>query len=220
MKQNYLKTNYAHRPQNTVYDTQLVQHLLAHMQNAPKSGKVLDLACGTGGFAPVWRGLGYEYSGVDIDNEAPEKQIARCNIGSETLPFADNSFELIFFKMGIEHLTLDEIGHCLKEIKRVLKPNGAVLILTPDWQWMYQIFYMEFTHQTPFMPSSMRTAIEMAGLKCEASESVIQLPITWKYPALKLVCGVVYLLYPWLHRYKFIRYSKERIVFGLGVKTA
>lgn len=220
MKQNYLKTNYAHRPQNSVYDTKLVTHLLDHIPERPRSGKVLDLACGTGGFASVFRGLGFEYTGVDIDNHAPESQIFRANIGSDTLPFADNSFEIIFFKMAIEHLNLVEIGHCLKEVKRVLKPGGAVLILTPDWQWMYQIFYMEFTHQTPFMPSSMRTAIEMSGLHCETSQSLIQLPITWKWPQLRIICGVAYLLYPWLHRYKCIRYSKERVVFGLGIKTA
>ncbi len=218
MKANYLKVNYSARGQNTDYDAQLIRYLLSHAEPRPDGGSVLDVACGTGGFRETFQKQGFTYFGIDIDNTQPENSIARCDIGHQPFPFSDDRFDVVFFKMGIEHLSLQEISHCLSEIRRVLKPQGAALILTPDWRWMYKIFYDEYTHQTPFTPSSLRTALEMNGLKCRLSHSLLQLPIVWEKPWMAYVCDVAHLLYPWYSRHKFIKYSKERIVFALAGK--
>jgi ubiquinone/menaquinone biosynthesis C-methylase UbiE len=222
MKQNYLDVNYSSRRQNRKYDQKLVSHLLQEASRealAINGGKVLDLACGTGGFRDTFQGLGFVYFGADIDNYNPEMNIVKLDIGSQFFPYADSSFELVFFKMGIEHLTLGEIAHCLSEIKRVLKPQGAVMVLTPNWEWMYKVFYNEYTHQTPFAPESMRSALEMNGLSCSLSVSFIQLPMVWKYSWLQALCNVAQIFYPIAKQCKFVRYSRERIVFGLATKT-
>lgn len=52
------------------------------------------------------------------------------DLESDRFPFADNSFDMVLFLEIIEHLIMDPI-FTLKEIARVLKPDG-ILVLTTD----------------------------------------------------------------------------------------
>ena len=47
------------------------------------------------------------------------------------LPFADNSFDLVLSSEVIEHILEPE--HFVQEIARVLKPDGYLLLTTPNW---------------------------------------------------------------------------------------
>ena len=219
MKQNYLKVNYTTRPKATPYDYKLVEHVLGYINPLPSGSTVLDLACGIDGFSEIFQKRGFTYTGVDIDNYQPDLNIFKVDIGNERFPFNDENFDIVFFKMAIEHLTIAEIGRCLSEIRRVLKPGAAVFIITPDWTWTYKIFYSEYTHQTPFTPLSLKTAMEMNGLECVLSQSTVQLPIVWQYPVLKIVCAVAQLFYPLFPKTKFIKFSRDRMVLGVGLKN-
>jgi ubiquinone/menaquinone biosynthesis C-methylase UbiE len=44
-----------------------------------------------------------------------------------SFPYPDNSFDVIFSFSVFTHMQIEEIAHYLKEIKRVLKPNGKSL---------------------------------------------------------------------------------------------
>jgi len=65
-------------------------------------------------------------------NKAKEKgiKVSICDINSDELPYEDNFFDCITFIDVIEHLI--EPYHILKEIKRVLKPNGVFIIGTAN----------------------------------------------------------------------------------------
>ncbi len=53
------------------------------------------------------------------------------NIESERFPFEDSSFDVVIFCEIIEHLLMDS-ATVLREIKRVLKPNGKLVLSTPN----------------------------------------------------------------------------------------
>lgn len=60
------------------------------------------------------------------------------------LPFADNSFDKVFSSLVFHQLDRETKLHCLKELHRVLKPNGKMII--GDWgraksSWMRFSFY-------------------------------------------------------------------------------
>lgn len=218
-KINYLSTNYEHKKKSNPYDFQLIDYILK-LGNIPSNTNVLDLACGTGSFKNVFESFKIPYSGADIDNEDASKNIFRCDIANESLPFNNDSFGLVFFKMGIEHLTIREISHCLSEALRVLSPKGHLVIITPDWEWTYKFFYEEYTHQTPFTSSSLTTALRMAKYKVEYCETLIQLPIVWKFPILKFVTRIACFLYPITKKNnKFIKFSQERALLAIARKT-
>lgn len=53
------------------------------------------------------------------------------NIETDTFPFPDNEFDIVIFAEIIEHL-LNDPCNVLREIKRVLKPHGALILTTPN----------------------------------------------------------------------------------------
>src|SRR5690242_1820088 len=73
-------------------------------------GELLDIGCSTGDWASYWASQGWRCAGIDIDREHVE--IARrrgidakyCDLNRDLLPFADQSFDLIFAGEVIEHL--------------------------------------------------------------------------------------------------------------------
>jgi SAM-dependent methyltransferase len=81
---------------------------------------------------------GYRVTGCDI---APERysstirssglNVVKCNIETERLPFADASFDAAIFNELFEHLRINPI-HTLRELLRVIKPNGTVTLSTPN----------------------------------------------------------------------------------------
>jgi 2-polyprenyl-3-methyl-5-hydroxy-6-metoxy-1,4-benzoquinol methylase len=77
--------------------------------------------------------------GVDIDQTAVDyckKHITAPNVdvlkiaGDYSLPFRDNSFDVIVTFQVIEHVS--EVLEYLKSLKRVLKPRGTLLLSTPN----------------------------------------------------------------------------------------
>jgi SAM-dependent methyltransferase len=84
------------------------------------------------------RELGYNLSAVDISPErfagpiaALGLDITRCDVEIEPVPFAAETFDAVLFNELFEHLRIDPI-FTLAEARRVLKPNGSLLLSTPN----------------------------------------------------------------------------------------
>jgi len=102
--------------------------------------KVLDVASGEG-YGSAWlANTASEVIGVDIAEEAVahanEKYSNVANnvrfirSSATALTFGDNSFDVVVSFETIEHLA--DHANMLSEIKRVLKPDGLLIISTPD----------------------------------------------------------------------------------------
>ena len=93
--------------------------------------RLLDLGCGTGHHLLWARDRGYAVAGTD-GSEAMLAEARRLNPSSELrrapadgLPFPDASFDAV---LCIEVLRyLPDIGPCIREMRRVLKPGGLCL---------------------------------------------------------------------------------------------
>lgn len=98
-----------------------------------KSGdKILDVGVGLGRLLSKIE-LKVEKYGVDISNaylvEAKDKGINVCLSKIEELPYFDNTFDVIVTTDVLEHVF--DLNQCVKEIKRVLKPNGYLIVRVP-----------------------------------------------------------------------------------------
>lgn len=99
---------------------------------------VLDIACGDGYGSAMLARHAAQVTGVDIDTPTVErargKYVAdnlRFLQGSATdIPLDDDSVDLVVSFETIEHLT--EQDRMLYEIRRVLRPEGFLLISSPD----------------------------------------------------------------------------------------
>jgi SAM-dependent methyltransferase len=97
-------------------------------------GEVLDVACGTGYGAQLLKPHA-RVSGVDRDEEAVK--LARSRVGGTFLvgevppiPFSDNAFDFVVCFETVEHISHDD--EFIREIGRVLRPGGQLLISTPN----------------------------------------------------------------------------------------
>lgn len=95
---------------------------------------ILDVGCGPAPLAPLVLERGARYFGVDIVQpmltrarlREPRTRLVRANF---SLPFLDASFDVIVALGFVEYLP--DIGAALAEMRRVVRPQGTVLVSTP-----------------------------------------------------------------------------------------
>jgi demethylmenaquinone methyltransferase/2-methoxy-6-polyprenyl-1,4-benzoquinol methylase len=123
--------------------------------------KILDVATGTADVAIMTTGIldPEKITGIDISDgmleigrekikkKGLEKTIELLNGDSETINFADNSFDAVTVAFGVRNFQNLEKG--LSEIKRVLKPGGKLVVLEfsqPKTFGVTQVYnvYMKF----------------------------------------------------------------------------
>lgn len=121
--------------------------------NAKAESIALDLCCGSGDLTFLLRQQVNRGKVIGIDFSPQLLNIARIkaeNKGYEdiewiegdvlNLPFTDNTFDCITMGYGLRNVK--DIPTCLKEIKRVLKPNGKAAILDfhqPSSHWVANV---------------------------------------------------------------------------------
>jgi SAM-dependent methyltransferase len=107
----------------------------------PRSGeKILNFGFGTGqNLVRIKRKApGAELYGIEIDpkvKEIAERKLAAAGENAElqlydgvTFPFEDGSFDKVFSSLVFHHLNAETKRNSLRELRRVLKPGGELLI--------------------------------------------------------------------------------------------
>jgi len=116
--------------------------------------KILDLGCGQDYFSKTCQKYGYHAEGIDIEKSDFEK---------DKLPYKNETFNVIHFNAVIEHIKNPD--NIMKEIKRILKPKGIVIINTPNWALDFKNFYNDPSHQKPYTTEGLKTLMRMYGFK-------------------------------------------------------
>ena len=87
--------------------------------------KYLNLACGSIVVnSDEW---------INCDFSPLNNQIKQVNL-LEELPFQSNSFDLIYSSHFIEHISFDNLKSFLSECNRILKKNGTIRLVLPDFE--------------------------------------------------------------------------------------
>ena len=140
-----------------------------------KKGKLFDIGCGYGFFLQEMNIRGWQVSGLEISKTG--RQFARNTMDLtvfseplEHLSLPNNAFDVVTLFYVIEHV-LDPLL-LLKEINRILKSNGLVLIRWPHTTPIVKILgplskkldlYHTPFHLYDFSPNTMASFLAYAG---------------------------------------------------------
>lgn len=106
--------------------------------------KAVDVGCGSGFYTDLCRNIGNQIVGIDITSQvyaARERSLNVCQGNVEVLPFPKEIFSLALSIEVVEHLLQPEL--MIKEICRVLKPGGTLIITTPNYgYWALRLLYL------------------------------------------------------------------------------
>jgi ubiquinone/menaquinone biosynthesis C-methylase UbiE len=117
--------------------------LLVSEVNPQKGEKILEFGFGTGSNLLLVKkqNPNIDLIGLDIDPKVKDitaYKLAKNNLNiplnlydGGVFPYADNQFDKVYSCLVFHQLDADTKLNCLKEINRVLKPNGILIIA--DW---------------------------------------------------------------------------------------
>ena len=79
-------------------------------------------------------GTVYKEGWINIDNNSDDniKKLDFMWDLRKPLPFPENSVDFVYNEHFLEHLTADEGGGLIKNLMKILKPNGVLRIAMPD----------------------------------------------------------------------------------------
>jgi len=105
------------------------------------SAKLLDIGCGNGDFIWLAQKRGWSVQGIELSQTAVNFAVQMRNLdvklgAPDQLPFAENSYDVVTLLDVLEHLS--NPAKVLKEIYRVLKPEGTLIVQVPNTP--FQIF--------------------------------------------------------------------------------
>ena len=99
----------------------------------PAKGSILDIGAGTGDFLSFVQQEGWQALGVEPSEKA--KAIAKkkgVSFVANTIELENNSFDVISMWHVLEHVP--DLDSQIKELKRLLKPNGTLIIAVPNFK--------------------------------------------------------------------------------------
>ena len=136
----------------------------------PPDARVVDLGAGLCEFVNHIRAR--EKWAVDLDPDltlrvAPGVR-ARCGPAHDLGWLDTGSIDVVFASNVFEHFaSKDELVTALREIRRVLRPGGRLLVLGPNIRYASRVYWDFFDHHLALSDRSMAEALETNGFTLE-----------------------------------------------------
>jgi len=154
---------------------------------------VLDIGCGEGLMLELLHEAGVRAVGIDID---ADKVTAVCSKGLEAINIQPNEylrdkkgeFDGIFLRHLIEHFDGPEGVHLLYLCRKALRPNGVIVVVTPNYKSSdvaMQQFWLDVTHRRPYpLPLLLHifATLGIAVVRCEVREMGLDLVVVGQVP--------------------------------------
>lgn len=134
-----------------------------------RDARILDLGCGYGEFLYFLQRHGYtNASGVDLSGRQLEVAhtlgVWNLQLGEATAVLAESRGEFDFISAidVLEHIPKNQVLGLLGQVYSALRPGGRFVCQVPNLAAFYSpLFYMDFSHETPFTAPSLKQALEL-----------------------------------------------------------
>ena len=157
-----------HRARRSIIDV-LLRNALTGTDN-----RILDVGAGTGATSLALRKHG-NVLGIDLSPEAMQiardRGLAVARMDATALALPDASFDVVVALDVLEHLEDD--AACLRELVRVLRPGGVLLVTVPAYKWLWSSHDVANHHFRRYRRRSLRRLLEGGGLHIEVCSYVM-----------------------------------------------
>lgn len=131
--------------------------------------RILDVGCGTGANLEMLSRFGAP-EGVDVSADAlafcRARGLTDLNEGTaENLPYPDQTFDLVTGLDLVEHLDSDVAG--LREMHRVLRPGGRILLFVPAFMFLWGVQDDISHHRRRYTLKELKRVVTEAGFTVE-----------------------------------------------------
>ena len=133
---------------------------------------VLDIGCGRGEFIELLLSEGIPTSGIDLDSDMVKHcqskgyKVSKVDALEYLNGVQENTYDGIFMAQVIEHMAYDEYVPLLRQMFRVLKPGGVVIVETIYAQTVVAVsnaYYLDPTHKNLVHPELLRFIMKEIG---------------------------------------------------------
>jgi SAM-dependent methyltransferase len=139
-------------------------------ERATETSRILDYGCGAGELVRDLRAKGLDaygcdvfYDGGDFSSTLSAMPASLRRMEGDRIPFPDAYFDVLISNQVIEHVP--DLGACIAETARVLKPGGVALHVFPDaWAWHEGHANIPFLHWFPRNGLRVHYAVLMSYL--------------------------------------------------------
>jgi 2-polyprenyl-3-methyl-5-hydroxy-6-metoxy-1,4-benzoquinol methylase len=108
-----------------------------------QKGNLLDIGAGTGDFLATAKKAGWKTTGIEPNEKAKAIAISKGVSFAENLEsIQSHSFDVITMWHVLEHVP--DLENQIKELKRLVKPNGTIIIAVPNYKSFDAKYYGEF----------------------------------------------------------------------------
>ncbi len=109
----------------------------------PKKGTLLDIGAGTGDFLLEAKKQNWITTGIEPNDKAKQIAIQKgVSFGTNLEELANESFDVISMWHVLEHVP--NLEEHIAILKRLLKPNGTIIIAVPNFKSYDAKYYKEF----------------------------------------------------------------------------
>jgi ubiquinone/menaquinone biosynthesis C-methylase UbiE len=131
----------------------------------PENSKVLDIGCGYFNFINNIKAAQKHAldNAQQVVNFASKDVIFHLGSTSEMKDIASDYFNIIFASNILEHLSAEELKAAISQIKRVLKKDGKIIIIQPNFKYSYKVYFDDHTHKQIFTDESLCNLLEENG---------------------------------------------------------
>jgi 2-polyprenyl-3-methyl-5-hydroxy-6-metoxy-1,4-benzoquinol methylase len=122
----------------------LAMRVLRNARTPPEvpQGHILDVGCSSGEYLARLRSLGWHTSGIELDADAARhaREVLKLDVftgsAENALPnYPDGSFDVVTMWHVLEHLS--EPALVLRQVKRILKPGGRLILEVPNYRSLW-----------------------------------------------------------------------------------
>ncbi len=161
-----------------------------------QKGKVLDIGCGVGTLINMLYNRGYDCYATTLNEESlnmlkqkfSNKKINFYVADITELPFKNDFFDYIFATEVLEHLLDKDLILGLKEVKRVLKPQGKFIITVPYKEKLQKVVcpdcgavFVASQHMRVFNEEVMFNILHTVGFDIKYCKLVAKIPISGNF---------------------------------------